>query len=147
MFEIKRRVGNQSRVSSLSARHHSGCETFALPLSKGILHLRGILCHNHLDFAAVICEYTALQRRKIPTFFLIVIYQGFAMATEDRAWYVDFFGADYLNIYRHIFTDERSALEVAFAERVLELDPGASVLDLCCGQGRHSVPLANMAIA
>jgi SAM-dependent methyltransferase len=64
------------------------------------------------------------------------------MATEDRAWYVDFFGADYLDIYRHIFTAERSAHEVAFAERVLELDPGAWVLDLCCGQGRHSVPLA-----
>jgi len=64
------------------------------------------------------------------------------MATEDHAWYVDFFGNDYLNIYRHVFTAERSALEVAFAERVLELQPGACVLDLCCGQGRHSVPLA-----
>jgi SAM-dependent methyltransferase len=64
------------------------------------------------------------------------------MATNDRAWYVDFFGNDYLNIYRHIFTAERSAQEVAFAERVLDLQPGASVLDLCCGQGRHSVPLA-----
>jgi SAM-dependent methyltransferase len=64
------------------------------------------------------------------------------MATQERAWYVDFFGTDYLNIYRHIFTAERSAQEVAFAERVLELEPGAYVLDLCCGQGRHSVPLA-----
>jgi SAM-dependent methyltransferase len=64
------------------------------------------------------------------------------MATQDRAWYVDFFGTDYLDIYRHIFTAERSAQEVAFAERVLELEPGACVLDLCCGQGRHSVPFA-----
>jgi D-alanine-D-alanine ligase len=64
------------------------------------------------------------------------------MATPDRAWYVDFFGADYLNIYRHIFTEERSAQEVAFAQRVLNLEPGARVLDLCCGQGRHSVLLA-----
>ena len=75
-------------------------------------------------------------------FFLTVTSQGFTMATEDRAWYVDFFGADYLDIYRHIFTAERSAQEVTFAEQVLELAPGASVLDLCCGQGRHSVPLA-----
>ena len=64
------------------------------------------------------------------------------MATQERAWYLDFFGEDYLNIYRHVFTAERSAQEVAFAERVLELEPAARVLDLCCGQGRHSVPLA-----
>ncbi len=64
------------------------------------------------------------------------------MATRDNAWYVNFFSTDYLNIYRHVFTDERSAQEAAFAQRALELAPGASVLDLCCGQGRHSVPLA-----
>jgi SAM-dependent methyltransferase len=64
------------------------------------------------------------------------------MVPENRAWYVDFFGSDYLDIYRHIFTTERSAQEVAFAERALELKPNACVLDLCCGQGRHSVPLA-----
>jgi len=64
------------------------------------------------------------------------------MATENSAWYVDFFGSDYLGIYRHIFTTERSEQEVAFAERILELEPEARVLDLCCGQGRHSVPFA-----
>ena len=64
------------------------------------------------------------------------------MATHDSAWYVDFFGDDYLDIYRHIFTAERAAQEVSFAERLLELAPGACVLDLCSGQGRHSVPLA-----
>jgi SAM-dependent methyltransferase len=69
-------------------------------------------------------------------------FQGFAMATADRAWYVDFFGSDYLDIYRHVFTAERSAQEVAFAEGALGLKPGSWVLDLCCGQGRHSVPLA-----
>jgi SAM-dependent methyltransferase len=64
------------------------------------------------------------------------------MASHDSAWYVDFFGNDYLDIYRHIFTDERAAIEVSFAERILHLSPGARVLDLCSGQGRHSVPLA-----
>jgi len=64
------------------------------------------------------------------------------METRDSAWYVDFFGDDYLNIYRHIFTAERAAQEVSFAERALKLVPGACVLDLCSGQGRHSVPLA-----
>ncbi len=64
------------------------------------------------------------------------------MATRDSAWYVDFFGEDYLNIYGHIFTGERAVQEVSFAERLLELAPDARVLDLCSGQGRHSVPLA-----
>jgi SAM-dependent methyltransferase len=64
------------------------------------------------------------------------------MASKNNAWYVEFFGSDYLGIYRHIFTAERSEQEVAFAERILALAPRALVLDLCCGQGRHSVPLA-----
>ncbi len=64
------------------------------------------------------------------------------MGTEQNAWYVNFFGEDYLNIYRHTMTAERTENEVAFAERKLELDAGARVLDLCCGPGRHSVLLA-----
>ncbi|MGZ6204323.1 MAG: hypothetical protein ACXWMT_05345 [Candidatus Binataceae bacterium] len=52
------------------------------------------------------------------------------MGTEQNAWYVNFFGEDYLNIYRHTFTAERTEKEVAFAERKLELDAGARVIDL-----------------
>jgi SAM-dependent methyltransferase len=64
------------------------------------------------------------------------------MASQGSAWYVDFFRGDYLNVYGHMFTEERAEKESAFVARVLELKPGASVLDLCCGQGRHSVQLA-----
>ena len=64
------------------------------------------------------------------------------MATDGSTWYVDFFGDDYLGIYRHIFTPERSEHEVAFAADILGLEPNARLLDLCCGQGRHSVPFA-----
>src|SRR5271170_7033063 len=64
------------------------------------------------------------------------------MATEQSAWYVNFFGEDYLNIYRHTLTAERTEKEVAFAEQKLALNAGARVLDLCCGPGRHSVLLA-----
>jgi SAM-dependent methyltransferase len=64
------------------------------------------------------------------------------MASQGSAWYVDFFRSDYLNVYGHMFTEERAEKESAFVASALELKPGASVLDLCCGQGRHSVQLA-----
>src|SRR5271163_610478 len=65
-----------------------------------------------------------------------------AMGSQGSVWYVDFFRADYLNVYGHMFTDERAEKESAFVASALHLQPGASVLDLCCGQGRHSVQLA-----
>ena len=55
---------------------------------------------------------------------------------------MDFFRDDYLNVYNHLFTAERAEKEVAFAQRVLDLKAGARILDLCCGQGRHSVLFA-----
>jgi SAM-dependent methyltransferase len=64
------------------------------------------------------------------------------MTTQSLAWYVDFFRTDYLNIYGHLFTAERAEREAVFVEKTLELEAGARVLDLCCGPGRHSVPLA-----
>jgi len=64
------------------------------------------------------------------------------MTTQSSAWYVDFFRQDYLNVYGHLFTAERAEKEASFVQQALELSSGARVLDLCCGQGRHSVPLA-----
>jgi SAM-dependent methyltransferase len=64
------------------------------------------------------------------------------MALQGSAWYVDFFRADYLNVYGRTFTDERAEKESSFLASALDLKPGAQVLDLCCGQGRHSVQLS-----
>jgi SAM-dependent methyltransferase len=64
------------------------------------------------------------------------------MASQGSAWYVDFFRSDYLNVYGHMFTEERAEKESSFVAGALALAPGAAVLDLCCGQGRHSVQLA-----
>jgi SAM-dependent methyltransferase len=64
------------------------------------------------------------------------------MASQGSAWYVDFFRGDYLNVYGHTFTEERALKESDFVASALDLKPGASVLDLCCGQGRHSIQLA-----
>lgn len=64
------------------------------------------------------------------------------MASQGSTWYVDFFRDDYLNVYGHTFTEERAEKEATFVANALGLKPGARVLDLCCGQGRHSVRLA-----
>jgi 2-polyprenyl-3-methyl-5-hydroxy-6-metoxy-1,4-benzoquinol methylase len=64
------------------------------------------------------------------------------LATPSSTWYVDFFRDDYLNVYNHLFTAERTEKEIVFAEHALELRAGARILDLCCGQGRHSVLFA-----
>lgn len=46
--------------------------------------------------------------------------------------------------YSELPSDEETAEELEFVSRVLELEEGALILDLCCGQGRHSFGLANM---
>ena len=60
----------------------------------------------------------------------------------DPEWYRSFFGQDYLDVYGHLLTKESSEAEAGFVIRTLDLEPGDRVLDLCCGTGRHAVPLA-----
>ena len=57
-------------------------------------------------------------------------------------WYAEFFGADYLRLYRPYLTPERTEADVIGLVRRLALPAGSHILDLCCGQGRHSIPLA-----
>jgi len=41
-------------------------------------------------------------------------------------------------------SDEETAEEVEFISRVLDIEDDGLILDLCCGQGRHSARLADM---
>lgn len=59
---------------------------------------------------------------------------------SDTPWYKEFFGEDYLRIYVPVF--ERTPWEVEGIVNTLALPPGSSILDLCCGHGRHAIPLA-----
>lgn len=66
---------------------------------------------------------------------------------KKQPWYVEFFRDDYVRYWlggegAALVSSERTAQEVAFLEDVLALPAGAAVLDLCCGHGRHAVPLA-----
>ncbi|WP_410514215.1 methyltransferase domain-containing protein [Paenibacillus sp. BR2-3] len=56
-------------------------------------------------------------------------------------WYEESFGEDYLVVYRHRdFGGARREVERMIGW--LDLPPGAKVLDLCCGMGRHSLALS-----
>jgi len=60
--------------------------------------------------------------------------------TVDRHWFASAFDALYPIIYAHR-TVEAATAESAFAIDQLGLCPTCSVLDLCCGNGRHMVHL------
>ena len=64
------------------------------------------------------------------------------MTEYDPEWYRSFFGKDYLDVYGHLLTRDRSEAEAEFVIRALGLKPGDRILDLCCGTGRHAVLLA-----
>ena len=53
------------------------------------------------------------------------------------AWYKEWFGEDYLDLYAHRDRSE-AAGHVEFVERVLGAPRPESVLDLACGAGRHT---------
>lgn len=59
---------------------------------------------------------------------------------QDVPWYQEWFNEDYLEVYGHRdAADARRA--VMLAEREMALDRTDRVLDLCCGNGRHSLEL------
>lgn len=58
-------------------------------------------------------------------------------------WYERWFGEEYLLVYEHRDTVEAER-EVETIRKVLGLEDGELVLDLCCGSGRHDIPLARL---
>lgn len=57
-------------------------------------------------------------------------------------WYRKFFDDLYLRVYQPLGAPEKVRREVDFIVKALNLTRGAKILDLCCGQGRHSLELA-----
>jgi SAM-dependent methyltransferase len=67
------------------------------------------------------------------------------MKTKTEKWYVDFFRDGFYYYHWNLGPEERAARaasEVDFVLSALGLPEGASILDLACGEGRHSVELA-----
>ena len=65
----------------------------------------------------------------------------------EQPWYIRFFKGDYLRVYGHTLQQDRTDLETHFAIHALDLQPNDHVLDLCCGQGRHSIALAKTGLS
>lgn len=59
------------------------------------------------------------------------------------AWYKEWFGQEYLDLYAHRDEDE-AAHHVEFVIRHLDGPKPRRVLDLACGAGRHSVALCRL---
>ncbi len=57
-------------------------------------------------------------------------------------WYQTLFGEEYLRLWEPALPPERTAREVEQIVELLEMRDGSRILDLCCGQGRHAIPLA-----
>ncbi len=64
------------------------------------------------------------------------------MKDTETPWYKTYFGEDYLRHIEPTLTPERTQREVDGIVNLLALPKGSSILDLCCGHGRHSIPLA-----
>lgn len=57
-------------------------------------------------------------------------------------WWQTFFDDQYLKLHGDVLPVERTEREVKGVLAILGLAQGSRVLDLCCGQGRHAVRLA-----
>ncbi len=60
----------------------------------------------------------------------------------DVDWYKTFFRGVALDLWRQVAAPEQTRAEADFLDRALGLQPGARVLDVPCGLGRHAIELA-----
>jgi SAM-dependent methyltransferase len=60
----------------------------------------------------------------------------------DPRWYAGFFDDQWLEMRDEVTPPERTQREVDFALEALAPAPGARLLDVACGHGRHSLELA-----
>jgi D-alanine-D-alanine ligase len=64
-------------------------------------------------------------------------------------WWKTYFDETYLDLCRQLGVHEKEQAreQAQAAVRMLGIAPPARLLDLCCGEGRHAIPLARMGFA
>lgn len=67
---------------------------------------------------------------------------GHTRDAVDAPWWQTFFDEEYLALWSGLFPRERCEAEAEALWQLLDLAPGARILDAPCGYGRVSVPLA-----
>ncbi len=67
-----------------------------------------------------------------------------AAFTVEPEWWREYFGADYYLTYAEHQGDEISRIEAAAIADLLSLEIGDTVLDVCCGWGRHAIELGTL---
>ena len=67
--------------------------------------------------------------------------------SDAREWWEEYFDERFIALYRDFLTPQRTEREVQGLLEIAMLPPGAQVLDLACGWGRHSVALARQGFA
>ncbi|MDC1141577.1 methyltransferase domain-containing protein [Planctomycetota bacterium] len=61
-------------------------------------------------------------------------------ANNDKPWYVRAFAAEYIELYRHRSPEQgRDQVQQMLSSGLLP--PTGQILDLCCGAGRHLLPM------
>src|SRR6266446_5188030 len=70
-----------------------------------------------------------------------MLRQGETMTVPSN-WYENFFRGIALDLWRTAVSDEQTKAEAAFLVRTLECASGSRLLDVPCGNGRHSLELA-----
>jgi SAM-dependent methyltransferase len=61
---------------------------------------------------------------------------------SPKGWWDGYFDETFIDIYRDFLTPERTEREMQGLREIIMLEPGAEVLDVACGWGRHSIALA-----
>lgn len=59
-----------------------------------------------------------------------------------KEWFRDYFNELYGNVILDSIQPSYTLNQVKFVEEALQPNPGASILDLFCGKGRHTLILA-----
>ncbi len=68
------------------------------------------------------------------------------MTESAIPWYKSFFNSDFPELYAFRLRAKHTKKQIRFVRKALDLQPGETVLDLCCGQGRHAVALAKKGV-